>query len=207
VTRCSEIIARKGSSSKRGRVTIRAPARSVELSIIEPKMCAKGTMPAITSPERRPVSGNAAKARSMATNPACVCAALLGSPVVPLELISRAVSRGSRAPAASGSPVGSASSASTVSIPAARAASRARGKQGASAITRRAPVWRRKAPSSRAVSSGLAGARVRPAASAPCIATAKPGPLPATRATTSRGPAPVARSPDAVRTAAAASSP
>ena len=90
-------MARKASRSKRGSVTMRAPARSVALSITEPKMCAIGMIPATTSSGPRCVSGNEAKPRSVATAPACVWAALLGSPVVPLELSSSAIAPGSTA--------------------------------------------------------------------------------------------------------------
>ena len=73
---------------------MRAPARSAELSITQPNMCAKGTIPATTSsgPKR---GGAAAYWRSAATAPACVWMALLGRPLVPLVLSRSAVASGS----------------------------------------------------------------------------------------------------------------
>ncbi len=112
---------------------MRAPARSAELSITQPNMCAKGTIPATTSsgPKRR--SGAAAYWRSAATAPACVWMALLGRPLVPLVLTRSAVASGSPPSGRIGSATGSASSASSASVPAAVAASRTVGIAPASA--------------------------------------------------------------------------
>ena len=107
---------------------MRAPERSVALSRTEPNMCAIGSAPPTTSSAPRRVSGKEAKPRSIATAPACVCAALLGRPVVPLELMSSAIACGSTAGRAAGSSAGSDSSANTSAAPAAstRRGSRAR---------------------------------------------------------------------------------
>ena len=139
VTRCSCTMARKASRSKRGSVTMRAPACSVALSMTEPKMWAIGISPATTSSGPRFVSGKEAKPRSVATAPAWVWAVLLGSPVVPLELMSSAIAPGS---AASGSAdrasPPAAPSASSASTPAAVVASAAVAMAPSSATTKRA---------------------------------------------------------------------
>ena len=114
---------------------MRAPPRSAALSITQPNMCAKGTIPATTSsgPKRR--SGDAAYWRSVATAPACVWMAVLGRPLVPLVLSSSAIASGSPPFGGIGSAAGSAPSASSASVPAAAAASRTLGIAAASATT------------------------------------------------------------------------